>query len=91
MTDFLSAHVVKSHLPFTLDLFSKSLALLRTVNESGATANLEFNIQTTAGQYKRVGKNGREIWIQASYNPILDDEGRPYKVVKFATDITSTF
>ena len=54
MTDFLSAHVVKSHLPFTLDLFSKSLALLRALNNSRATANLEFNIQTTAGQFKRV-------------------------------------
>ncbi|KQK30758.1 hypothetical protein ARD30_12495 [Bosea thiooxidans] len=44
-----------------------------------------------AGQYRRIGKGGREIWIQASYNPILDAQGRPYKVVKFATDITATF
>ncbi|MRW91487.1 PAS domain S-box protein [Duganella sp. FT80W] len=43
-----------------------------------------------AGEYKRVTKDGRPIWIQASYNPILDDEGRPIKVVKFATDITET-
>jgi methyl-accepting chemotaxis protein len=41
-----------------------------------------------AGQYKRIGKGGREIWIQASYNPILDAKGKPCKVVKFATDIT---
>ncbi|MGE0045884.1 MAG: methyl-accepting chemotaxis protein, partial [Hyphomonadaceae bacterium] len=41
-----------------------------------------------AGQYKRIGKGGREIWIQASYNPILDGNGKPFKVVKFATDIT---
>ncbi len=41
-----------------------------------------------AAEYKRVGKNGREVWIQASYNPILDLNGRPYRVVKFATDIT---
>ena len=41
-----------------------------------------------AGQYKRIGKGGKEIWIQASYNPILDAAGRPYKVIKFATDIT---
>ncbi len=39
-------------------------------------------------EYKRLGKGGREIWIQASYNPILDLNGRPFKVVKFATDIT---
>ncbi|CAO4150689.1 Methyl-accepting chemotaxis protein [Methylorubrum extorquens] len=42
-----------------------------------------------AGQFKRIGKGGREIWIEASYNPILDASGRPYKVVKFATDITA--
>jgi len=42
-----------------------------------------------AGQYKRVGKGGKEIWIQASYNPILDPAGRPFKVVKYATDITA--
>ncbi|MGB1562221.1 MAG: methyl-accepting chemotaxis protein [Sinimarinibacterium flocculans] len=42
-----------------------------------------------AGQYRRVGRDGREIWIQASYNPILDARGRPTKVVKFATDITA--
>ena len=41
-----------------------------------------------AAQYKRIGKGGREVWIEASYNPILDPEGKPYKVVKFATDIT---
>jgi len=42
-----------------------------------------------AGQYKRLGKGGKEIWIEASYNPILDSNGRLYKVVKFATDLTS--
>ncbi|MCH2058357.1 MAG: PAS domain S-box protein [Thalassotalea sp.] len=41
-----------------------------------------------AGEYKRVGKNGKEIWIQASYNPILDLNGKPFKVVKYATDVT---
>ncbi|WP_062066179.1 methyl-accepting chemotaxis protein [Cellvibrio sp. OA-2007] len=41
-----------------------------------------------AGQYKRIGNGGKEVWIQASYNPILDGEGRPFKVVKYATDIT---
>ncbi len=42
-----------------------------------------------AGQYRRFGKGGREIWIQASYNPVFGSDGRPYKVVKFATDITA--
>jgi len=41
-----------------------------------------------AGQYKRIGKGGKEIWIQASYNPILDSNGKAFKVVKYATDIT---
>jgi methyl-accepting chemotaxis protein len=41
-----------------------------------------------ADQFKRIAKGGREIYIQASYNPILDDSGRVFKVVKFATDVT---
>ena len=44
--------------------------------------------QFDAGQYKRIGNGGTEIWIQASYNPIFDLNGKPYKVVKYATDIT---
>lgn len=43
-----------------------------------------------SGEYKRVGKNGREVWIIASYNPIFDDAGRPVRVVKFATDVTQS-
>ncbi|MGY3448691.1 methyl-accepting chemotaxis protein [Bradyrhizobium sp. USDA 4353] len=43
-----------------------------------------------AAEYKRIGKNGREVWILASYNPILDDRGKPIAVVKFATDVTAT-
>ncbi|MGK5028601.1 methyl-accepting chemotaxis protein [Janthinobacterium sp. MDT1-19] len=42
-----------------------------------------------AGEYKRVTKDGREIWLNATYNPIFDTEGRPFKVVKFANDITA--
>ncbi len=41
-----------------------------------------------SGEYKRIGKNGKEVWIQASYNPILDSNGEPFKVVKYAADIT---
>ena len=41
-----------------------------------------------AAEYKRIGKGGKEIWILASYNPILDEKGKPFKVVKFATDVT---
>lgn len=43
-----------------------------------------------AGEYKRIGNGGREVWIQASYNPIVDGNGKPFKVVKYATDITAT-
>lgn len=42
-----------------------------------------------AGEFKRFAKGGKEIWINASYNPIFDEDGKPYKVVKFATDITA--
>ena len=42
-----------------------------------------------ADEYKRIGKGGKEVWIQASYNPIMDLNGKPFKVVKYATDITA--
>jgi methyl-accepting chemotaxis protein len=41
-----------------------------------------------ADQFTRIAKDGRQVYIQASYNPILDDSGRVIKVVKFATDVT---
>ncbi|WP_306823193.1 PAS domain-containing methyl-accepting chemotaxis protein [Janthinobacterium sp. UMAB-60] len=41
------------------------------------------------GEYKRRARDGREVWINASYNPILDADGKPYKVIKFATDVTA--
>ncbi|MFP5492175.1 MAG: PAS domain-containing protein [Bacteriovoracia bacterium] len=44
--------------------------------------------QYDSGEYKRLGKGGKVVWINASYNPILDISGKPYKVVKFASDIT---
>lgn len=46
--------------------------------------NGEFEVQ----EYKRIGKGGKEIWIQASYNPLIDMNGNVYGVIKFATDIT---
>ncbi|MEE7494441.1 methyl-accepting chemotaxis protein [Methylobacterium oryzae CBMB20] len=42
-----------------------------------------------SGAFRRTGKGGREVWIQATYNPITDADGRPVRVVKFATDITA--
>jgi len=41
-----------------------------------------------ADEFKRIGKGGKEVWIQASYNPIMDLAGKPFKVVKYATDIS---
>jgi methyl-accepting chemotaxis protein len=41
-----------------------------------------------SGEYRRVASDGRDVWIQATYNPILDDTGKPFKVVKFAVDVT---
>ncbi|WP_426190798.1 methyl-accepting chemotaxis protein [Massilia sp. DWR3-1-1] len=45
----------------------------------------EFN----AGEYRRLDKHGKDVWILASYNPIFDAEGKPVKVVKYATDVTA--
>lgn len=63
-------------------------------DESASPAYAEFWARLNQGQYqtaeyRRFGKGGREIWIQASYNPILDLNGRPFKVVKYATDTTA--
>jgi methyl-accepting chemotaxis protein len=50
-------------------------------------ADLKRGVSKSA-EFKRIGKGGREVWILASYNPILDDTGKPFKVVKFASDVT---
>jgi len=42
-----------------------------------------------AGEFKRITRTGEEIWINATYNPIFDLNGNPYKVVKFCTDVTA--
>ena len=67
------------------------------VRRAGLRASAEYRMfweklgrgEYDAGQYKRIGKGGREVWIQASYNPIMDMNGKPFKVVKYATDITA--
>ena len=61
--------------------------------EAQSAAYVEFWVRLQRGEFvaqefKRIGKGGREVWIQASYNPIFDPDGRVMKVVKFATDIT---
>lgn len=44
--------------------------------------------QYQSGEYKRLDKNGQEVWLQAFYNPLLDKKGRPFKLIKYASDIT---
>jgi len=41
-----------------------------------------------AGEYRRIGRGGKEVWLQASYNPVFDAAGKPCKVIKYAADIT---
>ncbi|MBE7197249.1 MAG: PAS domain-containing methyl-accepting chemotaxis protein [Parafilimonas terrae] len=45
--------------------------------------------ESQAGQFRRIGKGGRAIWIEASYNPVFDADGRPVQVTKFAIDVTA--
>ncbi len=71
----------KHHSMFVDSSYQQSLEYKNFWNRLGRG---EFD----AGQYKRIAKDGKEIWIQASYNPIMDANNRPFKVVKYATDIT---
>lgn len=60
--------------------------------ESAAYADFWKRLGTgepDVGVYRRIGQGGREVWIQASYNPVMDRRGRPIKIVKFATDVTA--
>ncbi len=41
-----------------------------------------------SGEFRRLAKNGDEVWIQATYNPVVDDDGRVVRIIKFASDIT---
>jgi methyl-accepting chemotaxis protein len=41
------------------------------------------------GEYRRFGKGGKEVWIQSTYNPIMDVDGKPWRVVKYAYDVTA--
>ena len=80
---------------YTLDeIRGKHHRMFVDASERDSTAYREFWAKLNRGefqaaQYKRFGKGGREIWIQASYNPILGANGRPTGVIKFATDITA--
>lgn len=76
------------------EIQGKHHSMFVTPEERGSAAYREFWARLGRGEYqsaeyKRLGKGGREIWIQASYNPISDEAGNSVKVVKFATDITA--
>jgi methyl-accepting chemotaxis protein len=64
-----------------------------TPEEAGSPAYRAFwqslgNGEYVQGEFKRISAKGDEVWIQATYNPILDADGRPYKIVKYASDVT---
>lgn len=69
----------------------------RTFVDPAHAASAEYQVfwerlgrgEFSAGEYRRVGRDGREVWIQATYNPVFDPRGRPVKVVKFASDVTA--
>jgi methyl-accepting chemotaxis protein len=44
--------------------------------------------QYEQGRFRRMGKNGQEVWVRASFNPLIGQDGRAWKVVKFASEIT---
>lgn len=62
--------------------------------EASSAAYADFWKRLQAGElqgglFRRVGAGGKEVWIQATYNPVLDRDGTPLKVIKYATDITA--
>jgi methyl-accepting chemotaxis protein len=76
------------------EIEGKHHSMFVDVNERGGRAYRDFWAALNRGdhqvaEFKRIGKGGREVWIQASYNPILDVNGKPSKVVKYATDVTT--
>ena len=65
--------------------------------EEGYAASSEYasfwtklrNGEYVSSEFMRLGKGGKPVWLEASYNPILGLDGRPERVMKFATDITA--
>jgi methyl-accepting chemotaxis protein len=81
-------------LDYTLnEILGKHHSMFVAPAERDSAAYREFWAALNRGEYqvaeyKRIGKGGKEVWIQASYNPVFDEKGRPFKVVKFATDVS---
>jgi methyl-accepting chemotaxis protein len=82
-------------LAYTLpEIVGKHHSMFVVAGERDRAAYREFWAKLNRGEYdaaeyKRIGKGGKEVWILASYNPVIDQNGKPVKVVKFATDITA--
>ncbi len=77
------SEIVGKHHSIFMDPEEASKPAYKEFWESLASGNFD------SGEYKRFGKGGTEIWIQATYNPVLGRNGKPVKVVKFASDITA--
>ena len=76
------------------EIRGKHHSMFMPIEERDSAAYREFWASLNRGEYqaaeyKRIGKGGKEVWILASYNPVLDEKGKPFKVVKFATDVTN--
>jgi methyl-accepting chemotaxis protein len=82
VTGYSASEIIGNHHSMFVDATTKAS------NEYKAFWDKLGRGEAEAGQYRRIGKGGKEVWIQASYNPIIDMNGKPFKVVKYATDIT---
>lgn len=76
------------------DIIGKHHSIFCKKEQSNSKEYKDFWIRLKSGQYfsgqfNRIDKYGNEVWLEASYNPVIDDKGRVYKVVKFATDTTN--
>jgi two-component system sensor histidine kinase/response regulator len=77
------------------DLYGKAHSIFVTEEDQRSTGYKQFWDKLRAGkfqsgEFKRIGKNAREVWITASYNPIFDKDGVVTKIVKFAADVTTS-
>ena len=75
------------------DIKGRHHSLFVDAGDAASQAYAEFWERLRAGEFfadtfRRVARDGGEIWIQGAYNPVFDANGKPYKVIKFATDIT---
>ena len=75
------------------DIVGRHHRMFVQASDASSQAYLDFWEQLgrgefKSGEFKRLGRDGREVWIQATYNPIFDLSGKPIKVVKFASDVT---